>query len=234
MRLLLTASLMACAVTLAGPAAAETVLPVEKAPYHRPVFRNDLVLLLSVYLPPGAIYNPEVYHTHSLDQVSVLVEAADMRNQAHGAPELGPARRGERGNVGYTEFSKKAQTHRGQNVGPTAFHNVVAALLQPQSGRFTAGSRANVAAYQQVVDSPRVRAWRLKLDPGQSAAAITQSAPGMRIVVDGGIISETAPDGFERDWGLRMGEFFWQEPGATRALKNTGTSPITIVEFELK
>jgi hypothetical protein len=234
MKALLTASLMACAVTLAGPAGAETVLPVEKAPYHRPVFRNDLVLVLSVYQPPNAQHNPEVFHTHSLDQIGVLVEAADMRNQAHGAPELGPVRRGERGNVNYAEFSKKSQTHRGQNVGQSAFHNVVVALLQPQSGRFTAGSRDNASAYQQVVDSPRVRAWRLKLDPGQSTAAITQGAPGMRIVVDGGIISETTPDGFERGWGLRMGEFFWQEPGVTRMVKNTGTTPINIVEFELK
>jgi hypothetical protein len=234
MRFLLTASLMACAFTLAGPAGAETVLPVEQAPYHRPVFRNDHVLVLSVYQPPGALHNPEIFHTHSLDQLGVLVEAADMRNQAQGAPELGPVRRGQRGNVSYTEFSKKSQTHRGQNVGQTAFHNVVVALLQPQSGRFTAGSRDGVAAYQQVVDSPRVRAWRLKLDPGQSAAAITQSAPGMRIVVDGGIISQTAPGGIETGWGLRMGEFFWQEPGITRAVKNTGTTPITIVEFELK
>src|SRR4051794_2512384 len=119
MRILLTTTLMACTVVLAAPAAAEIVLPVEKAPYHRPVFRNDQVLVLSVYQPPGAQHNPEVFHTHSLDQIGVLVEAADMRNQAHGAPELGPARRGERGNVGYSEFSKKPQTHRGQNVGQT-------------------------------------------------------------------------------------------------------------------
>jgi len=234
MRLLLTASLMACAFGFAGPAAAEIVLPVEKAPYHRPVFRNELVLVLSVYLPPGLQYNPEVFHTHSLDQIGVLVEAADMRNQALGAPELGPPRRGQRGNVSYSEFSKKPQSHRGQNVRPTTFHNVVVALLQPQSGRFTAGSRDSVAAYSQVVDSPRVRAWRLKLEPGQSAAAITQSAPGMRIVVDGGVISETVPGGIETGWGLRTGEFFWQEPGVTRAVKNIGASPINIVEFELK
>jgi hypothetical protein len=234
MRRLLTASLMACAFSFAGPVAAQNVVPVEKAPYHRPVFRNDLVMLLSVYLPPGAPRGPEVYHTHSLDQIGVLVESADMRNQALGAPEMGPPRRGERGNVSYTEFSKKAQTHRGANVGATAFHNVVVALLQPQSGRFTAGSRADVPAYQQVVDSDRVRAWRLKLDPGQSAAAITQRAPGMRIVVDGGEISQIAPGGVETGWGLRMGEFFWQEPGVTRAVKNIGTTPITIVEFELK
>ena len=60
MRRLLTTTLLACA--LAAPAMAEdTVVPVEKAPYHRPVFHNDLVMLLSVYLPPGAPRGPEVY-----------------------------------------------------------------------------------------------------------------------------------------------------------------------------
>jgi len=60
MRLLLTITPLACA--LAAPALAEdTVVPLEKAPYHRPVFHNDLVMLLSVYLPPGAPRGPEVY-----------------------------------------------------------------------------------------------------------------------------------------------------------------------------
>src|SRR5258708_37520623 len=115
MRLLIQASLIACAAIVAGPAAAENVVPVESAPYHRPVFRNEQVMLLSVYLPPGAPRGPEVYHTHSLDQLSVLVEAADMTNQALGAPAMGEPRRGQRGNVGYTAFSKKPQTHRGAN-----------------------------------------------------------------------------------------------------------------------
>ena len=74
-------------------------MPVEKAPYHRPVFRNDQVMLLSVYLPPGAPHGPEVYHTHSLDQLSVLVEAATMTNQALGAPAMGEPRQGRRGNA---------------------------------------------------------------------------------------------------------------------------------------
>ena len=37
-----------------------------------------------------------------------------------------------------------------------------------------------------------------------------------------------------RGWGLRTGEFFWEDPGVTRAVKNIGTTPINIVEFELK
>jgi hypothetical protein len=34
--------------------------------------------------------------------------------------------------------------------------------------------------------------------------------------------------------GLRPGEFFWQDAGTTGAVKNIGTTPINIVEFELK
>jgi hypothetical protein len=42
------------------------------------------------------------------------------------------------------------------------------------------------------------------------------------------------PGEAERGWGLRTGEFFWQDAGTTRAVKNIGTTPINIVEFELK
>jgi hypothetical protein len=235
MRKLLAAAFMIGAGAVAQPALAEneTVVPVEKAPYHRPVFHNDLVLLLSVYLPPGAPRGPEVYHTHSLDQVSVLASATEMTNQPLGG-KMGEPRRGTTGNAGYSAFSKKPETHRGANVGSTPFHNLVAAILYPTPGRFTAGSRADVAAYQQLVDNDRVRIWRLKLDPGQSAGAITQSAPGMRLVVDGGEISESVPGAVERGWALRTGEFFWQDPGVTRAVKNIGQTPINIIEFELK
>ena len=51
-----------------------------------------MISMLSVYLPPGAPHGPEVYHTHSLDQLSVLVEAATMANQALGAPAMGEPR----------------------------------------------------------------------------------------------------------------------------------------------
>jgi hypothetical protein len=32
----------------------------------------------------------------------------------------------------------------------------------------------------------------------------------------------------------RDGEFFWQEAGVTRAVKNTGTTPLNLVEIEIK
>jgi hypothetical protein len=65
-------------------------------------------------------------------------------------------------------------------------------------------------------------------------AAITQSAPGIRVVIDGGEIAENVPGEAERGMAPKTGEFFWQEPGVTRAVRNTGTTPIQLVEFELK
>ena len=106
--------------------------------------------------------------------------------------------------------------------------------MYPEPGRFTPGSRADVAGYAQVLDNERVRGWRLVLEPGQSVAAITQKAPGIRVVVDGGELSENVPGQAERAMAPKSGEFFWQEPGVTRAIRNTGTSRIQLVEFELK
>ena len=84
------------------------------------------------------------------------------------------------------------------------------------------------------MDNDRVRGWRLALEPGQSASAITQTAPGIRIVVDGGELVESVPGYADRGWMLSSGEFYWQESGVTRALRNIGTTRIEIVEFEIR
>lgn len=229
-----TSSLLATAVLLIAGATAASAedrpVPVEKAAFHVPVFRNDLVMLLNVYIPAGRAAG---YHIHSLDQIGVLVSDAEMAGQVLGE-EPTPARRNPRGNVGFTAYSKKSFTHRTSNVGTTPFNNIVVGLLKPAPGGFTAGSRAGVAQYEQIMDNERVRGWRLVLEPGQSAGAITQSAPGLRIVVDGGEIVESVPGEAERGMAPKSGEFFWQEAGTTRAVRNVGTSPVRLVEFELK
>ena len=235
MRLIVSASLAALACALAQPAAAQesVVVPVEKAPYHMPIFKNDLAMLLNVYLPPGAGKGAAIYHTHSRDQLSVLVQATKMGGQDLGGQPR-EERVGTRGNANYTAFSKKPMTHRGENVGTTPFQNIVVALLYPEAGRFTPGSRANIAGYTQLLDNDRVRAWRLVLAPGQTSAAITQSAPGLRVVVDSGDLVESVPGQPDRGMHMRLGDFFWQDAGSTRAVRNSGTTTLNLVEFELK
>jgi hypothetical protein len=207
-------------------------VPIRKAPYHLPVFENEYVTLLNIYVPPQRNTG---YHTHAEDSVSVNIEDADMTNQAWGQPQPGPAQRGERGRATFTAYSKQPpRTHKASNVGATPFHNVSFIFKAAQPGRFTPSSRVEAPGYLQVVDNERVRGWRLVLGPGQSAAAITQEAPGVRIVVSGGELVESVPGQADRGMSLKLGEFYWQDSGVRRAVRNIGMTRIELVEFELK
>lgn len=235
MRPLLLASFLLSAWALAVPTSApaeEQGVPIVQAPFHLPVFHNEYVLVLNVDVPPQRNTG---YHTHTNDSVSVNIEPADMTNQALGEPQAGPPRHSRRGEPGFNAFSKgPPRTHKASNVGTTFFHNIDVIFQKPQPSGFMPGSRAGVAGYTQIMDNERVRGWRLVLEPGQSAAAITQQAPGLRIVLDGGVIAEQVPGRPERGMFLKPGDFFWQDGGVTRAVSNTGMTRVELIEYELK
>jgi hypothetical protein len=141
---------------------------------------------------------------------------------------------GKRWNVGFTPYSKKGPfVHRSTNTAKTPFNNIVVALLQPGPGKFSPQAR-EVPGYSQIFDNARARAWRLQLDPGQTAGEINQTAPGLRVILDGDELTEIVPGEMDRGLALRMGDFYWQDAGAKRAVRNTGTTPLHLVEFELK
>ena len=232
MRYLLEASLLVCTLTLALPAAAQEegpAVPVDKAAYHVPVFRNDYVALLRVNIPPQRSAG---YHIHSTDQISVLIEEADQAGQVLGQAPT-PPRRNPRGGVTYTAYSKKAMTHRVNNMGghgiPQHRHHLEGCTARPFLARFA-------------------RRCRLHADHRQRTRA--RMAPGARTGADGGRHHSECPrppgdhrrrrnrrnrpGEPDRGMALRLGDFYWQEPGATRAVRNIGTTRVELVEFELK
>ena len=233
MRYLISAFVAALGCVLLQPVSAqeERGVPILSAPYHLPVFRNEYVTLLNIYVPPGKTTG---YHTHTSDSVSVNIESADMTNQPLGAPAAGPPQRGEAGRANFASYTKEGpRTHKATNVGTTPFHNVSLIFNSAQPYRFTPLSR-NGPGYTQIMDNDRARAWRLVLEPGQAAAAITQSAPGIRIVILGSELAESVPGQPDRAMSPKMGEFYWQDAGVTRTVRNTGKTRLDIVEFELK
>ena len=69
MKVITGAALLALAAISAQPLLAqpkEVPVPIVKAPYHRPVFTNQYLTLLDVYIPPGRNTG---YHIHSQDSV---------------------------------------------------------------------------------------------------------------------------------------------------------------------
>jgi hypothetical protein len=71
-----------------GPAA-----PIEKAPYHLPVFKNEYVTVLKINLPA---HRNTGFHSHTTDSVSLNIEEAEMANQllARNQPHAFQARAG--------------------------------------------------------------------------------------------------------------------------------------------
>jgi len=235
MRHLVSASFVVLGCALAQPVAAqneERGVPIVQAPFHVPVFTNEYVTLLNVNVPPGRNTG---YHIHSSDSVSVNIEAADMTNQNLGSSETSPPARGERGRTTFANYTKEGtRTHKASNIGPTPFHNISFILRHPGSDGSTPSSRAGVPGYTQIMDNERVRGWRVVLEPGQSTGEITQQAPGLRIVIDGGVLAEIVPGRADRGMSPRSGDFLWQDAGTRRMIRNTGTTRIEFVEFELK
>jgi len=222
----------ACLLSHSAPAQEEVrAVPIEKAPFHLPVFKNEYVTVLKIDVPP---HRNTGFHTHTTDSVSVNIEAADMANQLPGEKQT-PPQHSKRGQPNFTAYTNQPpRTHKASNVGETPFHNVSFLFNYPRPGRFSPSSREGASGYTQILDNERVRGWRLVLEPGQTAGSITQSAPGVRIVLDGSEIAELVPGQADRGMNLRMGEFYWQDPGVTRAVRNNGTSRLELFEFELK
>src|SRR5256712_11246896 len=78
--------------TLAQPAVAqveEKPVPMDKAPFHIPIFQNDYIILLNVNIPPGRNTG---YHTHYADSVSVNLMPASQTNQNYGSNEVSAPR----------------------------------------------------------------------------------------------------------------------------------------------
>jgi hypothetical protein len=208
---------------------APVVAPVQKAPFHLTVLSNEFVSLLNATIPPG---RTAAYHRHELDTVLVIVETARVKNQVLGGePVEGKLPQGA---VSYGSYASKPLSHQLTNVDTNPLHIVGFEIVYPEARRFSPSTRADVPAYQSVLDNDRVRGWRLVLEPGQSVPTITTKAPGVRIVVRGGELVETEPGQQDRGMSLRPADVMWQEANVTRALQNAGTTSIELVEFELK
>src|SRR4029077_11531068 len=107
----------ACLLSQAAMAQEEVhAVPIEKAPFHLPVFKNEYVTVLKIDVPP---HRNTGFHTHTIDSVSVNVEEADMANQLPGQKQTAP-QRSKRGQANFAAYSKQQpRTHKASNMGET-------------------------------------------------------------------------------------------------------------------
>ena len=134
----------------------------------------------------------------------------------------------------YRTVGAEPRTHRVVNGDKSTFQIIVAELRRSKPLGTAISSRDAAPQYVQTFDNSRMRAWRLILEPGQSAPAISQGSKGVRVVVRGGLLTTITSDLQDQQLALRPGDFAVQPADTTRALKNSGTETIELVEMELK
>jgi hypothetical protein len=92
-------------------------VPVEREPHHHVVFENQYLRLLDVVVSTGEM---TLFHTHSLDNVAVLLADTTLKNQNPG--EDWTERPITHGSVGFRAGTKTHYTHRIMNTGSAVFH----------------------------------------------------------------------------------------------------------------
>ncbi|NIW24781.1 MAG: hypothetical protein GWN29_09565 [Gammaproteobacteria bacterium] len=233
---IISISLFALASVFVQPALAQLEdkpVLMNKAPFHVPLFSNEYVTMLSINIPPG---RDTGYHTHFADSTTVNFSPAIRTNQVYGETEITAPSVGQPvpGRVSFNNVTENGEyTHKASNVGPTPFRGVSALLKDRESGH-SVSNRSDEAGFTQVLDNARVRAWRVILEPGEKTGQITQTAPGWRVYVRGGVVDELVPGSAPRGMAVADGDFMWQDAGQTRAVENSGSTVIEYVEYELK
>jgi hypothetical protein len=218
---------------LASAHAAEVVVvPVTQEPRHHVRFENEYVRIIEAIFVPG---DQSLFHKHALDSVNITgpqqtkVRVEKLNDPKAAVFEDSP------GDTFYAGWHDNPLIHRVANIDAarTAVY-FDCEINVPKPGQFPAPDRKAVPAYASMVDNARAQAWRLKLAPGESAPPVTQSGPGVRVVVAGNQLREMVQGSPDRDLFVFPGHYEYQPAGRTRAITNTGSAPLELVEFEIK
>ena len=204
--------------------------PVEMASFHQLVFADEDIAILNNRYPPKG---DSGFHAHHRDLFAVIVEPAQSSGQGLDKA-LTPAPLYPLGAVAYSAVGAEPRVHRVVNDDDHPFHIIVIELRRSKLVGTPISSRDGAPQYEPISDVPRLGAWRLILGPGDSVPAITQGNKGVRVVVRGGLLTTITPGSQDQQLFLQPGDFSVQMAGTTRALKNTGTQTIELVEMELK
>jgi quercetin dioxygenase-like cupin family protein len=210
-------------------AADDKIVPTREEPRHVGKLENATVRIVDVEIPPG---DRTLFHEHAIDYAYVMIGEAQLSNEVWGTP-VREVRIGA-GDVGYYRSVQGVYVHRFSNVGKTTFRAIGIELLAPFAPGAVAAPLPQRTGYVTVLDNERVRAYRLVLEPGETAETVTLRGPSVRVAVSGERIEQLAPEGARLAIDLAPAAFEWRAGPATHAVRNTGTSRVEIVEFELK
>ena len=229
LRGMLVVAALACGVAVAADD--DRVVPANEEPRHVVKLENEWVRVIDVEIPEG---EQTLYHAHSLDYPYVLVTSVTLYNQIFGQEPKDVKM--EAGSIGYYRASTQGTyTHRFINRGPGTFRAIGIELLKPlQSPVSVVEPMPASSGLETVLDNERVRAYRLRLAPGQSVGPVTIAGPSIRVAMGQGRIAEKVDGRYDALFDLAPAQFVFRPQATTTTISNSGTTPVELIEFVLK
>lgn len=198
----------------------DKVVQLKDDPYRKVVLENSVVRIWEVKVPVG---ESTPFHEHKLDQVTVRINATVLTAVPKGGLfNFTRDFKLESGSVSYADYTNSPYVHKITPNG-NAHHVIETEILSPPPAEDRRSTAADRTGFTTLLDNHRVRASRLLLEPGQSSE-IAPRGNTFIVVVKGG----AAPR------ALKPGDFEWHGEPGTRSIKNEGSTPIELVEVQVK
>lgn len=208
---------------------AQDPVAAKDEPSHHNKLENAVVRVLDVEVPAGGATQ---YHTHSTDYPYVMVSEALLRNEIPGKDPADikiPA-----GLIGFYRASQGAYTHRFVNVGNGTFRAIGVELLGPRLSASVTDPLPASSGFKTELDNERVRVYRAVLAPGQSIGPVALGGPGVRVVMNDGVLEQSVAGGQPERVQTSVAQFVWREKPVVGSLRNAGERPLEIIEIEIK
>ena len=222
---------------LASAAAVAAQAPLGQDAWHRVVYENPQLRILSVNVEPGATTTE---HRHEFDIATVSMnDGTETRTLTTGQA---PAARAARplGNAAITDYTTAPASHRIENVGKRAYQ-LLAVESKKKSGWSTGAVTTGIGT-KLVQESRAFRIYDVQLPLAASQASHTHPVPTVAVLIRGKAMSD-GPDAQAKAFapapvGLRQldapGQWLVIPGGDKHHLVRLGTSDAHVIEIELR
>lgn len=225
------------ALFLASTAVLAAQAPLGNDAWHKVVFENPQMRVLSVEVPTGATTDE---HRHDFDIVTVSMnEGTETRLQTgQQTATARPAR--PLGNTSATEYAGKPGSHRVQNVGKRPYQ-LFAVENRKKSGWSSTAATTGIGT-KMVQESRAFRIYDVNLAVNSTQSSHTHTSPTIAVLLRGKVMSD-GPDEKAKALapapvGLRQmdqpGQWVFIPAGDRHHLVRLGTTDAYVVEIEVR
>ncbi|PWT82704.1 MAG: DUF885 domain-containing protein [Blastocatellia bacterium] len=221
----------------------EQVVPVYHEPHHRQLFAHDTTRILEGQFPPG---DTSWYHSHNEPILYLTLSTSTQRTQnlgddwnrgrggEGGAPAAAPpasrgappAGRGVRP-ASTTSYYDSPITHRIQNVGDRLYRFM--AITNASAGD-ESGSDEGFQGRPEL-NNRWFRAYRIIVPPGGKTEPHRHSGEAVIVSVNDGKGVAVGPMTWEFS---EQGSWAWFDKDTPHEIRNTGTTPLEVIEVDVR